>query len=1030
MNWEALNFNTLRIFTIVLVLQIQSIIGQESTQALWSIVDNRSLNQSVRNDALGKLFVHYTDHYEYDSARVVNDIIQTRAEKSNDAKMSLRGVINSAWIFREQRNFHSSVTELLNIIPLAQRVDDANLLAIILTDLVTSYRITGNLDSARLFSQQLNNLAQKNPSPYLRASAFWTDADITMEARDFESAVIKWNDAVVWSLMSNDTVMAIEAMINASECYDYLSNSETGIANSLVALALSRKLKNRVLEAKVHSAIGYSYYDIGEYPTATQYFQNSVSIYDSLHLPLKSIPALGQLAIMRFRLGDFETSEKSYINLIEICQNGVALEQLAGAKANLSAIYYSQGKMNDAINLLISAVADYIASKERRQIGLLYNNIGEMYREIGQPDSAMVYLQRSLEIAKRDSITSHIAIIHNTVGDVYLDIGNNDSALHHLKKAEEISSDHHNYHDKIHSVRSLYTVYYRAGAAESAFEQLSAIINYSRRGMEVNFPVMSEKEKELYFATLGKDFEIQMSFAFKQSDEFPGVTDAVLNNTLQTKGLLLKSSSAMRNTILKSGDSSLINRYNEWIEIRIEIARRFANNESLMHMQERANEMERELAKRSSAFINFNEVLNITWQAVIAGLDKSHAIIEFVTFPDSADFRMKSKPIIYYGAIVVRPGWEHPKLIKLFPESTLEKILGTFPGNNISYIQEIYGTKENTKSQLYDLIWKPIEDLLDGVEKVYVSPAGLLHKISFPALSKEQDIMISDVYDVEMRSSVCNISPDPDKQNSSAGFQKMNSCSIFGGIDYNFQSGSQLVWHYLEGSLTEIKKIQHILLKTDQIVHYFDLTEATEGQFKKIASQSNTIHIATHGFFFPNPEDELTHNLDTTETIDSFSFRSGTTGMGVSTFVKNENPLMRSGLVFAGANNVWNQTMSEAESDNAEIAEDGVLTAQEVATIDMRKTNLVVLSACETGLGDIKGSEGVYGLQRAFKMAGVKYIIMSLWQVPDKETAEFMTTFYKNLTKTNDIRKSFNLTQRTMREKYDPYYWGAFVLIE
>ena len=107
-----------------------------------------------------------------------------------------------------------------------------------------------------------------------------------------------------------------------------------------------------------------------------------------------------------------------------------------------------------------------------------------------------------------------------------------------------------------------------------------------------------------------------------------------------------------------------------------------------------------------------------------------------------------------------------------------------------------------------------------------------------------------------------------------------------------------------------------------------------------------------------------------------------------------------------------------------------MLTAQEVTQIDMRKNDLVVMSACETGLGEIKGSEGVYGLQRAFKMAGVKYIIMSLWQVPDKETVEFMEIFYTKLLEQNDIKLAFSETQKTMRAKYDPYYWAAFVLIE
>ncbi|HLP72229.1 MAG TPA: CHAT domain-containing protein, partial [Bacteroidales bacterium] len=146
-------------------------------------------------------------------------------------------------------------------------------------------------------------------------------------------------------------------------------------------------------------------------------------------------------------------------------------------------------------------------------------------------------------------------------------------------------------------------------------------------------------------------------------------------------------------------------------------------------------------------------------------------------------------------------------------------------------------------------------------------------------------------------------------------------------------------------------------------------------------------------------------------------------GFGVSSFVNNSNPLMRSGLVLAGANDVWVKA-EQASPD------DGVLTAQEVTQIDMRKNNLVVLSACETGLGDIRGTEGVYGLQRALKMAGVRNIIMSLWQIPDKETVEFMGKFYEKFLAIKDVRQAFSEAQHEMRLNYNPYYWGAFVLME
>jgi len=181
--------------------------------------------------------------------------------------------------------------------------------------------------------------------------------------------------------------------------------------------------------------------------------------------------------------------------------------------------------------------------------------------------------------------------------------------------------------------------------------------------------------------------------------------------------------------------------------------------------------------------------------------------------------------------------------------------------------------------------------------------------------------------------------------------------------------------------------------------------------------------VATHGFFFPDPNSERFSEGEQEVEFGEVAFRGSMRGFGVNSFVNNLNPLMRSGLVFAGANDVWNKT----EMDKPD---DGVLTAQEVTQIDMRKNIMVVLSACETGLGDIKGSEGVYGLQRSFKMAGVKYVLASLWQVPDKETVEFMEAFYTRLLKEQNIKVAFSETQKEMRRKYDPYYWAAFNLIE
>jgi CHAT domain-containing protein len=252
-----------------------------------------------------------------------------------------------------------------------------------------------------------------------------------------------------------------------------------------------------------------------------------------------------------------------------------------------------------------------------------------------------------------------------------------------------------------------------------------------------------------------------------------------------------------------------------------------------------------------------------------------------------------------------------------------------------------------------------------------------------------------------------------------------------GGVQYNTDKTKKEIWNYLPGTLNETDNIQSFLEKKKHSVNLFAANDANETNFKKQAQKANVLHISTHGFFFPDPEqvrEEVKKNevneeniiFRGTEALDSAE--RGSSLYANWSFVINKNPLMRSGLVLAGANDVWQRNALEE-------GEDGILTAQEVSNLDLRNTKLVVLSACETGLGDIKGSEGVFGLQRAFKMAGAEYLIMSLWQVPDKETAEFMELFYKNLVKVKDIPKAFNVTQQVMRKKYDPYYWAAFILI-
>jgi CHAT domain-containing protein len=266
----------------------------------------------------------------------------------------------------------------------------------------------------------------------------------------------------------------------------------------------------------------------------------------------------------------------------------------------------------------------------------------------------------------------------------------------------------------------------------------------------------------------------------------------------------------------------------------------------------------------------------------------------------------------------------------------------------------------------------------------------------------------------------------------------VNQIVLFGGIDYDraqklpttksqridissFQQisdltsrGSVAKFGYLPGSLTEVKNIETMGRSNHLNVVVNSGENATETAIKNLGGKKEQyfLHIATHGYFFPDVESK--------NTEDSASLTEK------NIFKCNADPLFRSGLIFSGANHTWGNSNYVSDS-----SDDGILTSYEISNLDLSSCQLVVLSACETGLGDIKGSEGVFGLQRAFKMAGVKNIIMSLWRVPDKETQELMTLFYHYCFSGKSIHDALQAAQSEMKLRgYAPYYWAGFKLLE
>ena len=513
--------------------------------------------------------------------------------------------------------------------------------------------------------------------------------------------------------------------------------------------------------------------------------------------------------------------------------------------------------------------------------------------------------------------------------------------------------------------------------------------------------------------------------------------DICYNSTLLYKGLLLNAETEMRDLILESNDKDILALYDRFSlekrqlagQLEKPIAERTMPTDSLETV---CDKLESELMKKSKAFGDYTKNLAIKWTDVQAKLGKKDIAIEFMEVPVSADTTK-------YCALTLKKGYDAPHFVELFDLKDL-KALNAKYASRLHNDGLIYGDPE-----LYDLVWKPLDEELKGVDNIYFGPSGELYQLAIEYATDGKKTM-SEKKNVYRLSSTRQLALIKDKG-------ELKSSSIYGGFKYGASmqtlladsrnytatstrsadpffsvdslnirgaSSSNFGVNDLPGTLREATTISGLMDKS-----HFENTltvgeSGTEAAFKSISGQRrNILHIATHGFYWTKSEAErIAERLDRREMM-----MSGND----SKRVKEDAALTRSGLLFSGANNALKKGYQKQDG-----VEDGILTAKEIAQMDLRGTDLLVLSACQTGLGEVSG-EGVFGLQRGFKKAGVNSILMSLWEVDDDATQLLMTTFYKNLTSGKSKTESLKLAQDKVRKTpgfESPYFWAAFILLD
>lgn len=754
--------------------------------------------------------------------------------------------------------------------------------------------------------------------------------------------------------------------------------------------------------------------------------------------------AINSLAVMYQTMGNFNAAEPLYKQSIGIYENlyGKMHPEYSTSLENLAALYEQMGSPQKAMPLMKEAlkIDMKVLGPDHPSTATTIQNLASLFQMYGKQEEALGLYEQALEITRLTYGREHpsfantlfnLAVLRQRLGQL---AEAEQLFLQALEIREKVlGRQHPDYAFSQYGLAVLYQITEREQKAKPLFEEL---IKHYLNQVEKVFPSLSEKEKSAFYAKIFpvisafQDFAIE--YAPKDKDQNNHVLQQLYDVQLATKALLLNASNKVKNNIMSSGDAGLIALYEDWIAQKEELAKLYAfstreleqQGVNIGNLESKANETEKLLSSRSQVFSAEYESTKVDWKAVRGALKAGEMAIEIIRIRKNL-----ANDSIVYAVLMLRHDAERPQLVVLQNGKDLDDRSFRYYKNAIRY--------QIKDERSFGYYWKDIAPHLEGIKKIYLSADGIYNKVSLPTLwNPESGQYLIDKYDFYLLSNTRELLDDThrDKHLTSKdvvllGFPDYNSLfekgnqleDLFGALvtenkgkdlainDETFRGGIS----YLPGTKVEIEVLSRLFSGKGWNIQSFLYQKAKEEKIKELKGP-RVLHIATHGYFL--------NDLENTEHGKAF---------GIHMNNANNNPLLRSGLLLAGSGS----TMSRLEEGSFTVAledalEDGVLTAYEAMNLQLDNTELVVLSACETGLGEVKNGEGVYGLQRAFQVAGAENIMMSLWKVNDATTQELMTLFYESWLGGKEKLEAFREARQQLKEKYaHPYFWGAFVMI-
>ena len=954
----------------------------------------------------------------------------------------------------------------------------------------SDYRKANKQDSALFIAKKMNllSLKEQTDTSYWHALSYRYLGQPFYTRREYDSTLVYWQKSLSLFEKYHPNLLLDKAIIinGIGNLYVDIADYEEAEKSFFESLTLLKTGNNLQYIARNLNNLGILYTEMGHYDSALVYTLKSLSINEALQkdFPEEYAKSLFNQGMLYIDLALYKEAEENIKKALGIfIQNSNVDIYYSYCNNGLGVVNWKICNYIESIKYYREALKTNLILFSENSIDVAFNsfNIGEVYLDMNNLDSAEFYFKKTKSVFDEFIEIGHPYYMHlnNAIAKLYFKKNQVKNAINLYNSVIEVGLKKFSYHPDLaqsyEEIAKLYLLQFNYKSSEENFlmaldnfkslytdqhplffdcqneyaylllktdRELEAYNilnkNFSKKSKQIadNFEWLNDNQKETYWKKESPFYDNLSWFANEANEKVPEAVGLNYNAALITKSKMLEAKISSENY------------YREVDELRDELAYRrrllakmesdgSTKKEKLEKLRYEADSLDKRLTLSWPEYAQQKKNLSITWDQVQQNLDKGEAAIEFVRFKNEED------SVVYYNALVLKKGDKNPTLVKLCKEKELQSI-----SPKMGY------------SAYYPLIWQPMEEALKDINTIYYAPTGELYNVPFHAIyapkgkgdeliaakTNKRGITIENEKTITENNAEYLMDRYTMHQLTSTRYLAMglkqkaketigNTIAMVGGVNYDYLPGSKTSTkknkkeknasrssasasgklNYLEGTKTEAEQINLQVTSSSWQTKLLENNEPIEENITKLEGKEakGILHLATHGYAFPEYDFKDT-------SINKNSLRYS--------YRYSANPMVRSGLILTGGNWAWtgSDTLSKLGAE-----QNGILTALEVSQLNLKKTKLVVLSACETGLGKIEGSEGTFGLKRGFKLAGVEQIIVSLWSVPDKETMELMTLFYTDLTKTLNPVISFSNAQKEMRNKYptEPEKWAGFVLV-